>query len=756
MRGFLTDGEYADSVLHEMQLAVAGDATRAVKISQLASSWFERLLYISITLVRPKETTEEAPQTEEQIESKAITFRALKMKDMLHMHETRDRLGRDRIYLLRLMIGPLHGINLRNLLWHGFVAPHEFPPYHSGLLLGLLLSIAVEWQPVTSTVNYQETLQANTSSLNFFNPHLLRTSDVLRNAQGEDNTEYILNLCREQRSSIIDAFKRSNFVQRGFLPLWTHGLDMILQERYFDGMMVIFPLIESSLRRLYVEANNIQSFRLTAEPDTLCLSLDIILDEWLDREYYIQDRRVKRRQKVQAMANQEAQAAKSAESDAKPSASPVPPPETDDDEEDVEMEIEGKLPNKIFQVLGEGGSAMVFDLLIWADTLEIRRHYRARDQLAHGCTRPLMVSRVNGIHLLLSCLSMILDKSPPLDTKQTTSKILDLASQFGRGYTSCLHKKRVVIDKYMTMTQEMSTWKTRCDAIIRPLTAELLERGIAKEKKKEDFVYEERALRVHAELLQLKARFEEAIARQPEKAFISRDALHLFPVKSPITFSCLMQLVHVSITLSAIKEFIENLYNRTIVHRDMVEARTAWIDQRRNFAGMLACLPVFGVGIQIFLLIIKEMLMQEDLARSVLFARKGSLNQDLSTFMWSIVNRMNSLVMAGKYRRAQEVLESALASFPLKEDATSLAKNEPMRLWIDVEAYLQRLDRQAKGEYLEVYLVFEKIANHQKEKEARTNEIKNKDERNDSPLRRADYELFLLQHSLGHLILPPM
>lgn len=51
--------------------------------------------------------------------------------------------------------------------------------------------------------------------------------------------------------------------------------------------MVIFPLLENSLRGIFVCANDIPSARMTAESDVLCLSLDIILAQDIVREQYI-------------------------------------------------------------------------------------------------------------------------------------------------------------------------------------------------------------------------------------------------------------------------------------------------------------------------------------------------------------------------------------------------------------------------------------------------------------------------------------
>lgn len=51
-------------------------------------------------------------------------------------------LGEDILFILRTMIGPLNGLNLRNVIWHGFVTYEEFSPNYTSFFLVLLLSLS--------------------------------------------------------------------------------------------------------------------------------------------------------------------------------------------------------------------------------------------------------------------------------------------------------------------------------------------------------------------------------------------------------------------------------------------------------------------------------------------------------------------------------------------------------------------------------------------------------------------------------------
>ena len=43
--------------------------------------------------------------------------------------------------MLTTLIGPIEGINLRNLLWHGFLKPKEFEKHYTSFLLLVILSL---------------------------------------------------------------------------------------------------------------------------------------------------------------------------------------------------------------------------------------------------------------------------------------------------------------------------------------------------------------------------------------------------------------------------------------------------------------------------------------------------------------------------------------------------------------------------------------------------------------------------------------
>lgn len=56
---------------------------------------------------------------EEQV--MAVSYRVLKMNEMLQTPILQGMLDENVLFVLKLLCGPLQGINMRNLIWHGFL-----------------------------------------------------------------------------------------------------------------------------------------------------------------------------------------------------------------------------------------------------------------------------------------------------------------------------------------------------------------------------------------------------------------------------------------------------------------------------------------------------------------------------------------------------------------------------------------------------------------------------------------------------------
>lgn len=63
------------------------------------------------------------------------------LRDLLMAVELYQCLGAEVMYCLQCLIGPPSGLNLRNLIWHGFPYPGEIPIEFGHLLLVLVATI---------------------------------------------------------------------------------------------------------------------------------------------------------------------------------------------------------------------------------------------------------------------------------------------------------------------------------------------------------------------------------------------------------------------------------------------------------------------------------------------------------------------------------------------------------------------------------------------------------------------------------------
>lgn len=777
--GFSKEVSFVVSLFHELQLALKEGGSmgglRAAKTTRIVTSWFEKMLYVYATYrMAPKAASPShadngnrpattstvkfasttAQATDSEGRAREISYHALKMKDILMMPELRDSIGADKIYLLRMLIGPLHGINVRNLLWHGFVAGHEFPVHFACLIFALLLSLAKGLLAITSTDKYQLMLQQVTTDLRFFEKPLLRSSPVLRGGLNDgDASASILELARSQRSKIMELIKTSHFCHNGFKKDWAHGVDLLLSDRHFEAMTIFFPLLESALRKAYVDSNNIQSFRLTAEPDTLCLSLDLILEEWLEREILIQDRRTNRRQRSQTSTMNSLYSSNGSEV--------VDEEDEEDDDMAEAMQEDGKKPNLLFDWLGPDNSAIVFDLLIWADTTGIGRHYRPRDQMAHGSAIPSKVSRINSLHLLLAVLNLMQHKpSEPealkswsgdtsISTPADLSCILQVARNFTATYQPTFHKKRGTIDAFISLSEYVRIWQTKCEDLMTPLANKLREETITKELKSEELAwltYSEERLK---DMQVVKERFHAAVSKvllnsSPESR--AKDVHQRFPVTTPISISCYVQLSHSMDLLSSIRKLLEETYDRFKAIIEMVSLRTAWLTDRRNFACMWRVLPLFHLGAEIVLLIVEEILSHEGFATTADISLQPAA--DFPTFIWAIFERMIALNAKGKFKSAEEVLSCMLAITP--KVSKIMARGEGFRCWLDSTTYLARLESRYNGVPLEPEDVWRNPKNdHIREMRRVYHGGIPLDVRTIHEVSHGQIEMFLLQKNLG-------
>ncbi|UJR22525.1 hypothetical protein I4U23_025574 [Adineta vaga] len=164
-------------------------------------------------------------------------------------------LGSDLTIILQVLIGSPKSINLRNIYWHGFVQCHEISQKFTYLLLYIILQIGPIVQgklvPERQFISFER----------FINHTFLPT-----------------DLCCPNADIAIQLIENHPLIDNGYKPLMKSSIDYFYnQNEYGLSMMLLLPIFEHLLRKLFVQVNNCPERLLTAESTTLFTTLDEIL-----------------------------------------------------------------------------------------------------------------------------------------------------------------------------------------------------------------------------------------------------------------------------------------------------------------------------------------------------------------------------------------------------------------------------------------------------------------------------------------------
>ncbi|CAF4377420.1 unnamed protein product, partial [Rotaria magnacalcarata] len=164
-------------------------------------------------------------------------------------------LGSDLTLLFQLLIGSPKSINLRNVYWHGFIQYNEISPKFTYLLLYLMLRIG-------SILHGKVIPERQFISFDRFINHTFLSTDM----------------CCPNADRAIELIQNSHLIDNGYKRLLMSSIDYFFnRNEYGLSMMILLPVFEHLLRKLFVNANNCPERLLTAEATTLYTTLDEIL-----------------------------------------------------------------------------------------------------------------------------------------------------------------------------------------------------------------------------------------------------------------------------------------------------------------------------------------------------------------------------------------------------------------------------------------------------------------------------------------------
>ncbi|XP_074189989.1 endoplasmic reticulum membrane-associated RNA degradation protein isoform X14 [Rhinolophus sinicus] len=186
------------------------------------------------------------------------------LRDLLASEELAQVFGLSVMNVLRVFIGSPCGLNLRNVLWHGFAAPHEIPPMYCSTMVVLTAGMG---QLLKSYLQQSE--------LTWAPRPLIALPDLEDGAVFPEVTQEVLGVLEE-------VMKKSTFILGTMLPYWEVALIRFKSHRFADCAMLLLMQLETGLRHLFATINKCPQRLLTAESTALYTTFNEILAKHLN------------------------------------------------------------------------------------------------------------------------------------------------------------------------------------------------------------------------------------------------------------------------------------------------------------------------------------------------------------------------------------------------------------------------------------------------------------------------------------------
>ncbi|NXK31753.1 EMARD protein, partial [Piprites chloris] len=194
------------------------------------------------------------------------------LRDLLASEQLAVVFGQAVMNVLRIFIGSPYGLNLRNVLWHGFASPQEVPAKYCAMLLFLTAGLG----------QLLQTYLLQTKCILRHRPYVIFVS--LEELDVFPGKYLAINLNNETLSIAEELVKLSSFVLKTMLPFWIAALTAFKQSRYADSVILLLPQLEVGLRLLFTTTNKCPNRLLTAESSAFYTTFDEMLAKHLDNE----------------------------------------------------------------------------------------------------------------------------------------------------------------------------------------------------------------------------------------------------------------------------------------------------------------------------------------------------------------------------------------------------------------------------------------------------------------------------------------
>ncbi|XP_057596077.1 endoplasmic reticulum membrane-associated RNA degradation protein isoform X3 [Hippopotamus amphibius kiboko] len=186
------------------------------------------------------------------------------LRDLLASEELAQVFGQPVMDVLKVFVGSPCGLNLRNVLWHGFAAPPEIPPKYCSMMLLL-------------TAGLGQLLKGYLQQAEFALAH--RPFVTLT---GLEDLIAFPDVTYEVLSVLEDVMKKSTFILKIMLPYWEVAFVKFKSHRFADCVILLLVQLETGLRKVFATVNKCPKRLLTAESTALYTTFDEILAKHLN------------------------------------------------------------------------------------------------------------------------------------------------------------------------------------------------------------------------------------------------------------------------------------------------------------------------------------------------------------------------------------------------------------------------------------------------------------------------------------------
>lgn len=186
------------------------------------------------------------------------------LRDLLASKELAQVFGQSVMDVLKVFVGSPCGLNLRNILWHGFASPQEIPPKYCSTMLLL-------------TAGLGQLLKAYLQQTEF-----ALVPRPLRALPSREDLAVFPDVTSEVLSVLEEVMKKSTFILKIMLPYWEDALIKFKSHRFADCAVLLLPQLETGLRRVFATVNKCPQRLVTAESTALYTTFDEILAKHLN------------------------------------------------------------------------------------------------------------------------------------------------------------------------------------------------------------------------------------------------------------------------------------------------------------------------------------------------------------------------------------------------------------------------------------------------------------------------------------------